>query len=221
MTIGPLRARAREALFMTSWKAGAVGIVLMVLSTSIAHAVTFNFGGYGGLADSYDFSSSGINLTVTAGRFKSDGTIIDEGRVGQYAWGLGATTRWHDSHQVDGYKGNDILIFSFDQKVTLEKVAFSYVDGNDRFRFFHDTDHDGELTDFGTSIDIPYGNVYVFNSVWDGKLFGIGAKGKYDNFKIEGFHVTPIPLPAALPLFAGALGLLGLFGWRRKRAAAR
>jgi len=28
------------------------------------------------------------------------------------------------------------------------------------------------------------------------------------------------PLPAALPLFAGGLGALGVFGWRRKRKAA-
>src|SRR5262245_4868001 len=32
--------------------------------------------------------------------------------------------------------------------------------------------------------------------------------------------VTPTPLPAALPLFAGGLGALGLLGWRRKRRAA-
>lgn len=31
--------------------------------------------------------------------------------------------------------------------------------------------------------------------------------------------LTPVPLPAALPLFAGGLGLLGLFGWRRKRTS--
>ena len=30
---------------------------------------------------------------------------------------------------------------------------------------------------------------------------------------------TPIPLPAALPLFAGGFGLLGVFVWRRKRMA--
>jgi len=28
------------------------------------------------------------------------------------------------------------------------------------------------------------------------------------------------PIPAALPLFAGGLGAMGLFGWRRKRKAA-
>jgi hypothetical protein len=31
---------------------------------------------------------------------------------------------------------------------------------------------------------------------------------------------SPIPLPAALPLFATGLGALGLLGWRRKRATA-
>ena len=30
---------------------------------------------------------------------------------------------------------------------------------------------------------------------------------------------APVPLPAALPLFATGLGVLGLLGWRRKRAA--
>lgn len=32
--------------------------------------------------------------------------------------------------------------------------------------------------------------------------------------------LIPVPLPAALPLLAGALGLLGFIGWRRKHAAA-
>jgi len=32
--------------------------------------------------------------------------------------------------------------------------------------------------------------------------------------------ITPTPLPAALPLFAGGLSALGLLGWRRKRKIA-
>jgi hypothetical protein len=33
------------------------------------------------------------------------------------------------------------------------------------------------------------------------------------------FQPTATPLPSALPLFAGGLGAMGLFGWRRKRKA--
>lgn len=33
-------------------------------------------------------------------------------------------------------------------------------------------------------------------------------------------EVTPVPLPAALPLFAGSIGLIGFLGWRRKRKPA-
>jgi hypothetical protein len=32
--------------------------------------------------------------------------------------------------------------------------------------------------------------------------------------------VSPVPIPAAFPLFAGGLSLLGLLGWRRKRMVA-
>jgi len=30
--------------------------------------------------------------------------------------------------------------------------------------------------------------------------------------------VSPVPIPAALPLFAAALSGLGLLGWRKKKA---
>jgi hypothetical protein len=48
----------------------------------------------------------------------------------------------------------------------------------------------------------------------------------YAGFPTSGFWtatfptVTATPLPASLPLFATGLGVIGLFGWRRKRKAA-
>jgi hypothetical protein len=49
------------------------------------------------------------------------------------------------------------------------------------------------------------------------------GNGFQDHFFSSG-SITPVvssvPLPAAFPLFAGGLGLLGLLGWRRKRIAA-
>ena len=51
--------------------------------------------------------------------------------------------------------------------------------------------------------------------------------GLVDEFRISDtalapseFLMAPVPIPAALPLMAGGLGLLGIAGWRRKRAAA-
>ena len=41
-----------------------------------------------------------------------------------------------------------------------------------------------------------------------------------NKFRDASGFLTPTPLPAALPLFAGGLGALGLLGWRRKRKAA-
>jgi len=40
------------------------------------------------------------------------------------------------------------------------------------------------------------------------------------NFDLWTYEVSLVPLPGALPLFASALGVMGLLGWRRKRKHA-
>lgn len=37
------------------------------------------------------------------------------------------------------------------------------------------------------------------------------------HFNIDNVELSAVPLPAALPLFSAALGLLGFLGWRRRR----
>ena len=38
-------------------------------------------------------------------------------------------------------------------------------------------------------------------------------------FILSGSELPPVPLPAALPLFATGLSMMGLLGWRSKRKA--
>lgn len=52
----------------------------------------------------------------------------------------------------------------------------------------------------------------------------VAGNAYFDNIVVESVaspHVTPVPLPATLPLFASSLGAFGLVGcWRRKRRKA-
>ena len=66
-----------------------------------------------------------------------------------------------------------------------------------------------------------YTNCGFFGSCYD--VYGwteyYGSRG-VDMADRTNLTVEPTPLPAALPLFATGLGVLGLLGWRRKRKAA-
>jgi hypothetical protein len=54
------------------------------------------------------------------------------------------------------------------------------------------------------------------------EIFGIASctQAPCTTFSIDNVTLQPVPLPATLPLFATALGALGLAGWRRKRKTA-
>src|SRR5262249_44996763 len=62
---------------------------------------------------------------------------------------------------------------------------------------------------------------YVSTALFDGAQFGIGFTGPGAPSTGAGLVGTlkspPTPIPAALPLFATALGGLGIVGWRRRK----
>ena len=79
----------------------------------------------------------------------------------------------------------------------------------------------GEGDHVSTTASVP--NVLVTLS--DGASFHVNFFDAQDwditpGVSFTNIDPTPTPLPAALPLFAGGLSVIGLFGWRRKRKAA-
>jgi hypothetical protein len=63
----------------------------------------------------------------------------------------------------------------------------------------------------------PNGFVYELEHYLSGSFDGVVLVGSSNGLPAT---VPSVPLPAALPLFATGLGVLGLLGWRRKRKNA-
>ncbi len=91
-----------------------------------------------------------------------------------------------------------------------------------------DPDCTGFFCDSGFSISLTIAHtansaLLSFFANGQGYHSAIGALDEswaIDNVKISTNAISAVPLPAAFPLFAGGLGLMGLLGWRRKRSAA-
>ncbi|WP_152613077.1 hypothetical protein [Tateyamaria sp. ANG-S1] len=206
--------------------AGAAFAIAAMGSAASALSVDFT-GSDPAPANQLMFDFGNLTLTVTAGTFPRNpnpGNINFNTRlVDQDNDGLGADAPFFDSDQIDGFFGNDVLVFSFSREVTLDSILFGNVDGNDDFAF-------------GSVVGSSFSRIVSFQDVpttsFDlagispngeniGLSFGIGAIGRNDDFTVAGlsFTPTPIPLPATGFLLLGALGL-GAAGARMRRKQA-
>lgn len=220
-----------------------VAPALFALSASIAGAATvtevIDLRGSGGLDDSYTFTSSeGMGVTATGHYLNSNGSIGAQALVGQYSHGLGVTTAattschwWHcshtpDEHYVDSYGPDEVVQFAFDSAVSISRIYFSYVSSWDDFSFSVISSGGGVMS-FNGNLDIlghNYGYYDFSGPLAISSIFGIGAAGYGDYFKIAALEViweeeTPaVPLPASALLMIGAFGTFGALRRRRKAA---
>jgi hypothetical protein len=80
---------------------------------------------------------------------------------------------------------------------------------------FYSLDSLGALADVGTRSILAGVDTATENADGTFSFHVPNGANTYDSTS-----AATVPLPAALPLFAGGLGALGLLGWRRKRKAA-
>lgn len=125
----------------------------------------------------------------------------------------GGTNRSDDN--VNASEGGETLTLDFDRNVTFTDL------------FFRDDDHDpadGTLFINDVRYEIDDGLLSPFDlavltgtDIWNFR-YDLGHDGTA--FYISSASVSAVPLPAALPLFGTGMGLLGFFGWRKKRRVA-
>lgn len=170
---------------------------------------------------------------------------VDDGWYWDHGWQDGEHCE-DSNHRVDGSHGNDLLKFTLEEALQIKSIHFGsyrphhvyeqtiewhcepsgygfdwcwpvfdweYVESiYDDFEFFADL---GDGLEHISSDDVA-GSVEL-DGTYVSTMFGIGAMGNYDAFKVRSIelHVAPIPLPAAGWLMLAGIG--GLAAVRRKR----
>jgi len=169
------------------------------------------------------FGSTFEDGAQTVNATRDPGTQVTQSNVG-----LGTSTAGDYNSTIDGFNANEILIAQLATPATLTEIAFTRIDFNDSFDFFVDTNNDGILERVLSNVNIAANALSVdqlsfafsIADLFEGAsaLFGFGASGTFDNFKISGLNfasVSEVPIPGALPLFT--TGLLGFQLSRRRR----
>ena len=214
-------------------KSLAAAAAVLTLAATGANAATISFTDQNVTAPSITYTADGVGVTATAATWTEDsydanaeagtgtidlfGDFFDTAVLDTSSFGMALTNALFfgiplDEHQIDGQGNRDLVLFEFDQAVRLTGLTFSFVDEADDFVLFA-ADSTGALSVFSL-MDVMSGDV-ALDVV--GSSFGIGAFGADDAFKLTAmsFELAPVPLPAAAPLFAGAMVLGGL---ARRRA---
>lgn len=167
--------------------------------------------------DSYDSSShTGTGSVDIYGPSLIDGGAGPNGTG--YVWANQFGLQMYSSlidgdHQIDGLGFDDLVLFEFDQLVTLTEIGFlsSTVDSFDDFVIFAGSSID-DLSMFSL-LDVQDPSVALQVT---GMVFGIGAFDFNDAFKITSLSFdAAVPVPGAAALLLTGLGIGRLA--RRKR----
>lgn len=161
-----------------------------------------------------------------------------QGYVGPAASKYNAADRY-DTANVNNGDSTDFLalgvggyvVFYIPQgyagSVTLSEITYDLTNYEETATILGGTSYDGTLTGFTTlgsvsNAEASTGTTLSFSGTytWLAILDTSDKKITFDGFDIDTVEVSPVPLPAAAPLLALALGGLGVAARRRKQHSA-
>ncbi|MBF9035327.1 hypothetical protein HKCCE2091_13865 [Rhodobacterales bacterium HKCCE2091] len=101
--------------------------------------------------------------------------------------------------------------FGFDEDLDLAQIFIETSRGEEAF----------SLSDFDASLAFDFAGFVSDTAIRSVRLASAGGRGAqgitFEDFTFATEAPAPVPLPAALPLLAGSIGLVGVFGRRRAR----
>jgi len=213
----------------------AMAIVAVFLWSQPASALTYN------ITDVSNLTSQGFSTSVfhTATSNGGKGGVVLARSIGGTASGTwdsvsGAINVWFDVERLSDNLTIDVHGTGNLSLTGVRPDGFMGIAGTIEFAFSAALDDlalvaaDVQFLDYDYNIG-PDPDPNGFDSVaglialWGADGIPTGSHGLFQTPASLGadlrIELTPVTIPAALPLFAGGLGIMGLLGWRRKRRA--
>lgn len=198
---------------------GILAIALTLASNSALSAF-IDRSSFGPAAINVDFSDGIDNAPIYA----SGNLSVSGGNVTTNEYGNIPDPMDGFSYTNDGGGGNPAgapIRLDFSSSVSAVGVDIYYNEDPVLFEFFDSTDTLIESI-FATPTDFhDIGGYFGFNAESDEisyALFSMPTKPTDHNLFIDNvIYQSVVPIPAALPLFGSALGLMGFIGWRKRK----
>ncbi len=195
-----------------------IPLILALILPQVATATTYSLDdGTNGKAETYTYENFIGNVKLTVDAKPDDLWIIPDVDVTKNAGeGLGVSTSyWGVTDNSRALEKDEALVFTFSEQVLL--TGFTIKPGNQHANYFG-VSYGEEDTNVDFKIDSEAGFVSFTQGEISLLSFAITGLVNCTGLFIQSLETaSTVPLPAALPLYAAGMGVLGFLGWRKRR----